>query len=179
MSQLDASEIRELVDLYGFAVDTRRWDLFDRVFSKKNLLCDFGGAAVWTDLEQFKNDFEAFHAVLDSTHHLMCNFMYDIKGDKAVSVTYGHWIQVRHGMRDGDKWAGYGWYNDNFEKEDDGWRIVKRSVRINSWEGNSNILNPAGDVPGDSFKVSVDTVSLYSESQAGAIPLLNSIDGKE
>lgn len=175
MTQLDSSEIRDVMDLYGFATDARRWDLFDRVFSK-NLHADYGGEAAWTDLEQFKNDFEAFHAVLDSSNHLMANCISDIKGDKAATVTYGHWVLVRSGMRDGDKWKGYGWYDDELAKEADGWRITRRKLRMISWEGNSNILNPAGDVPDDSFKVPIDVTSLYAESQAGTMPLLKSID---
>ncbi|MCF8474003.1 MAG: nuclear transport factor 2 family protein [Emcibacter sp.] len=173
--QDDVSKIREIMDLYGFAVDTRRWDLFDKIFAPK-MHADYGGEAVWTDLENFKDNFEVFHSILTSTQHFMANFMHNIKGDKATTVTYGHWVIVRNGMKDGDVWRGYGWYNDELKRGKQGWRIIHRKLRIISWEGNSNILNPEGDVGDDSFKVPIEVTSLYAESQAGRIPLLVSLD---
>ena len=62
----DITAIIQIVNLYGFAVDTQRWDLFDRIFTK-DVEADFSATAHWTDLESFKRDFAAFHDPFDST----------------------------------------------------------------------------------------------------------------
>ena len=42
MQQLhDKAEIIEVLNLYGFALDARRWELFDKVFSE-DVVADFG-----------------------------------------------------------------------------------------------------------------------------------------
>ncbi|MBL4613202.1 MAG: nuclear transport factor 2 family protein [Emcibacter sp.] len=165
----DISKIRSLVDLYGFAVDTRRWALFDKVFSP-NMHIDYGGDALWTDLEKFKEDFEAFHRIFDATHHSMANFIPDIKGDTATTVTYGHWLIVRKGIEGGDIWRGNGWYDDEWIRGPEGWRITRRRVRIIHWEGSTAIISP------DGFQVPMEVTSLYHAAQAGEIPLLASLN---
>lgn len=87
--QAEHSAIKAVMDLYGFAVDTQRWDLFDQVFTE-DVDADWGGSAVWNDLEKFKHDFAAYHDPFDGTHHVMTNLVVDVQGDKAKAVTYGH-----------------------------------------------------------------------------------------
>src|SRR5262245_61616834 len=70
----DRELIKELVNLYGFAVDTQRWDLFDRIFTD-DVDADYTESAHWRDLETFKRDFGAFHDPFHSTQHCMMNHM--------------------------------------------------------------------------------------------------------
>ena len=76
----DRNDIIQKLNLYGFAVDTQRWDLFDTVFTPF-VDADFGGSAHWTDLAQFKADFAAFHAPFDATQHVMTNHQVLVNGD--------------------------------------------------------------------------------------------------
>ena len=62
----DVVAITQLVNLYRLAVDSQRWELFDRIFTT-DVDADYGVTSHWTDREQFKSDFAAFHDPFDST----------------------------------------------------------------------------------------------------------------
>ena len=49
----DVVAITQLVNLYGLAVDSQRWELFDRIFAT-DVDPDYGAMSHWTDREQFK-----------------------------------------------------------------------------------------------------------------------------
>ena len=80
------NDIIQLINLYGFAVDTQRWDLFDQVFSEY-VEADFGGSAHWHGLEQWKADFAAFHAPFDATQHVMTNHQVRVLGEHGTTAT--------------------------------------------------------------------------------------------
>ena len=61
----DREEIVQLVNLYGLAMDTRRWDLFDRIFTP-DCDADYGPTSHWTDRAAFKRDFGTFHELFPS-----------------------------------------------------------------------------------------------------------------
>ena len=53
----DKSAIVEVLNLYGFALDAREWDLFDRIFTA-DVIAEFGPAgAAWSGLDVFKRSF--------------------------------------------------------------------------------------------------------------------------
>ena len=43
----DREDIIALINLYGLAMDTQRWDLFDRIFTADSDL-DYGATSRWT-----------------------------------------------------------------------------------------------------------------------------------
>jgi hypothetical protein len=90
MSGQDTNAIISIINLYGFAVDTQCWDLFDRVFTE-DVDVDFSASARWQDRASFKRDFAVFHDPFDSTQHAMLNHLVHIEGDKAWAFTYGNW----------------------------------------------------------------------------------------
>ena len=54
MTDNDKAAIIEIMNLYAFALDTRQWDLFDRVFTE-DVVAEFGPAgAGWNGLDVFK-----------------------------------------------------------------------------------------------------------------------------
>jgi hypothetical protein len=44
----------QLVNLYGLAVDSQQWHLFDSIFTT-DVDADYGASSYWTNLEQFKS----------------------------------------------------------------------------------------------------------------------------
>jgi hypothetical protein len=86
--------ITQLVNLYGLAVDSRRWELFDRIFAA-DVDADYGPTSHWTDREEFKADFAAFHEPFDSTQHTMSTHVVHVDGDRAHSFCNGGWRLVR------------------------------------------------------------------------------------
>ena len=111
MNDSDQQPIIQIVNLYGFAVDSQRWELFDRIFTA-DVEADFSETAHWRDLASFKSDFGAFHRIFDSTQHAMMGHLVEVNGDTAHAFTYGNWRLIRKGVEGGDLWEGTGWYDD-------------------------------------------------------------------
>jgi hypothetical protein len=164
-TESDRTAIKAIMDLYGFAVDTQRWDLFDQIYTK-DVDADWGGTAVWNDLEKFKKDFAEYHDVFDATHHVMTNFICAVDGDRAKSVTYGHWLLIRNAAPGGNSWSGDGWYDDELVRTPDGWRISRRRSGIIRWEGNLNVMSEGVDF-------SMDTMAMRAAADAGVIGVIN------
>ena len=89
----DVVAITQLVNLYGLAVDSQRWELFDRIFAT-DVDADYGPTSHWTNREQFKDDFAAFHAPFDSTQHTMSTHVVHVDGDprSASATVVGAWF---------------------------------------------------------------------------------------
>jgi hypothetical protein len=135
----DKADIIEIINLYGFALDSRQWDLFDRVFTQ-DVVAVFGPAgAGWNGLEVFKASFEEFHDRLDSHQHTMMGHLVTVDGDTAHAFSYGNWLLVREAAEGGPTWTGTGWYDDLVVRTPDGWRIKKRVCRLQGWSGNPNV----------------------------------------
>lgn len=164
MAQDDRAAIKALMDLYGFAVDTQRWELFDQIYTK-DVDANWGGTAIWNDLEKFKHDFAVYHDKFDATHHVMTNFICDVQGDRARTVTYGHWLLIRNDAEGGPRWSGDGWYEDELVRTDAGWRISRRRCGIIQWEGNLNVMSEGVDF-------SMDIGSLRGAADAGKLGAL-------
>lgn len=123
-------DIRGRLELYGFCIDAQRWDLFDRIFDREDLTVRHGDNAAYTSFDQFVRGFDRVHQGFDITRHSMSNFIIDIQGNRATSLTYGQWRLVKFGTPGGDCWASEGWYEDDWVLTSVGWRIRRRQ----SWE---------------------------------------------
>ena len=167
MHHQDIADITQLINLYGLAVDTQRWALFDRIFTDR-VEADFSDSAHWYDRESFKRDFAAFHAPFDSTQHGMMNHLINVEGTKASAITYGTWRLVRKAVDGNPLWDGSGWYDDQLIKTDHGWRIQHRVCRIVWWTGNPQVNET---IPGVVFKL--DTTTLRQAGERGDIRFLN------
>ena len=172
MSHEDITAITQLINLYGFAVDSQQWSLFDRIFTE-DVEADFSESAHGHNLETFKNDFAVFHDPFDSTQHCMMNHMVNVDGDKANSMTYGTWRLVRKATDGNPLWDGSGWYDDAWVRTEAGWRIRHRKCRIVWWVGNPQVNET---IPGVVFKL--DTTVLRRDGEAGNVNFLNAIKGK-
>lgn len=171
MAQQDHSAIKAVMDLYGFAVDTQRWHLFDQVFLP-DVDANWGGNAIWNDLEVFKRDFADYHDQFDGTHHVMLNLIADVEGDRAKTVTYGQWLLEKKGCPGGDVWRGEGWYNDELVRTEKGWRIARRRCGIIRWEGNVGVMG-ASDVD-----FQLDTSPMRRAADRGEIGVLPLIEAQ-
>jgi len=167
----DRKEITNLINFYGLAIDSQRWELFKQIFSS-DCEADFGGGAHWYDLETFIRDFAVFHDPFDATQHTMSNHQVFVKGDQANSMTYGHWRLLRD-VPGGNMWEGSGWYDDRWVRTDDGWRIRHRACRVLWWAGNNHVRET---IPGMTFED--DLLTLRGEADAGNVAYLKAIAAK-
>jgi hypothetical protein len=166
----DREEIIEKINLYALAMDTQRWDLFDRIFIER-CDADYGSSAHWTDREQFKADFGAFHAPFDATQHMMMNHQVAvIDRDHAHSMTYGSWRLVRKAAGDNPLWDGTGWYDDEWVHTHGGWRIARRVCRVIWYTGNDAVRET---IPGVTFED--ERTTLRREGDAGRVSFLRAV----
>lgn len=165
----DREEIVQLINLYGFAMDTQRWDLFDRIFTA-NVDADYGPGSHWTDRASFKRDFGTFHEVFDATQHVMTNHLVTVDRDTAAVHTYGTWRLIRHAAGDPPVWDGTGYYDDKLIRTPEGWRIAARVCRVVYWNGNPRVQTPSDDIV-----FQLDLVSLRQEGVEGRLNYLKAI----
>ncbi len=173
MDAHDKAEIIEVLNLYGLALDARRFDLFDRVFTE-DVTADFGPAgARWDDLANFKRSFAEFHDTLDNHQHTMMGHVVQVDGDEAHAFSYGNWLLVRDAADGGPSWLGTGWYDDHLVRTAAGWRIRKRVCRLLSWTGNPRVPQPNAEHQPD-----MKSNSLHAFAAAGKIEFLNVIKAR-
>ena len=165
----DHHEIVQLINLYGLAMDTRRWDLFDRIFTE-HVDADYGPTSHWHDRESFKRDFGAFHEVFDATQHVMTNHLVTTDRDTASAHTYGQWRLVRHAAGDPPVWDGSGWYDDTLVRTHGGWRISRRVCRVIWFTGNEKVKET---IPGVTFED--ERTTLRGEADSGRLSYLRAI----
>ena len=168
MSADDVMAITQRINLYGLAVDSRRWELFDLIFAA-DVDADFGGSAHWFDRAQFTEDFAAFHDPFDSTQHTMSTHVVHVDGDRAHSFCNGSWRLVRKAADGNALWDGTGWYDDSWVRTECGWRISHRVCRVTWWTGNPSVNETIPNV-----KFSVATTVLCDEAAAGRVGVLAS-----
>ena len=167
MAQNEADTILTLINLYGLAIDTQRYELFDEVFTE-DVIADYGEGAVWTGLAAFKQLFHAIHAVYSGTQHTMSNHLWDLQGDVGWAVTYGHFRLIKPGTPGGDFWEGQGYYDDKLVKVHGKWRIAHRINRTTWAGGNPKVLRTDPDV-----EVIVPIASLHQVAADGQLRFLN------
>lgn len=164
------AEIIEVLNLYGLALDTHRWDLFDRVFTD-DVEAHFGPAgAGWSGLDVFVKSFAEFHDRLDGHQHTMMGHLVEIDGDKANAFTYGNWVLTRDDAEGGSTWTGTGWYDDELVNTEQGWRIRRRTCRLQSWSGNPLVPEPHGEHNPD-----MHVKPLHKYAEDGEIAFLRAI----
>ena len=170
----DRNDIIQAINLYGLAMDSQRWDLFDRIFTP-DCDADYGPTSRWTDRAQFKTDFGGFHAHFDATQHVMTNHLVTVDGDRATSLTYGMWRLIRHAAAgdhpSGPLWDGSGWYDDKWLRTAEGWRIAKRVCKVIWATGNPGVQELFEGV-----KFELVPASMREEGQAGRVTFLVGID---
>lgn len=166
----DREDIIDLVNLYGLAMDTQRWDLFDRIFTE-DCDADYGPGSHWTDRASFKRDFGGFHDLFDATQHVMTNHVVMVHGQTASSHTYGAWRLIRHAAGDPPVWDGTGYYDDQWTRTSEGWRIARRVCRVVYWTGNPRVQSPSEDI---AFELNL--VSMRKDREGADLNVLKGID---
>ena len=166
----DRDEIVDTLNLYGFAVDAQRWDLFDRIFTA-DCEADFSASAHWHDRAQFKSDFAAFHDGFDSTQHSMMSHVVMVDGDAGRSLCNGTWRLIRKATDGANLWDGSGWYDDAWVRTGVGWRIAHRVCRVTWWVGNPMVQET---IPGVKFDLA--TTSLRRDADAGRVGYFGMLD---
>jgi hypothetical protein len=120
----DRMEIQQLLVDYSTAIDNRRFDDLDRVFTSDAFIdyTELGGiAGTYPDVKAWLADvlpnFPAYF-------HMLGNFDIRIDGDTASSRTI-LFNPMKLGADDQIMFCGL-WYDDEFVRTADGWRMTRR-----------------------------------------------------
>lgn len=133
----DSIEIAEVIQLYGKALDEKRFDLLDKVFTKDAKLVYLLGEDLYRfTMEDGVEFYKSFLQKCYWTCHLISIPVIEFRNDGAHSssrVTATH-IQIRD---DGSRnaWIVSGAYEDEFVRELGGWRISRRVANAPYVEG--------------------------------------------
>jgi len=169
MKSDDVIEVIGVINRYALAVDTRRWELFDRVFTP-NVEADYGGGARWSDLESLRGDFAASHANFEATQHITTNHQVLVEGDGSNAISYVQARFIRLAPDGGSITEMYGWYDDHLTRTVAGWRIDQRV-----WRGVWSTDHPL--VSQTMFGAPVtESYSLSGEAASGNIMYLDKIE---
>lgn len=131
--------ITQVINRYGLAMDARRWDLFDSIFTP-DVTIDYSGR-LWSNAISFKNDFRRDHQRFDATQHAMMGHLIDVADWEATAFTYCSWRLICRGTEGGDFLEGCAWYDDALRMTEAGWRISRRRCRIVWAEGNPRVIS--------------------------------------
>jgi hypothetical protein len=123
----DDNEIVAVLVRYARAVDTRDWALFRTCFTD-DVTADYGEIGSWQGTGDLVAFMDRAHAGMGPTQHRLSNFLVEVHGDRATSVTYVHVVAV---LASGpDDWIDtIGTYEDALVRTSDGWRISRRTYR--------------------------------------------------
>jgi 3-phenylpropionate/cinnamic acid dioxygenase small subunit len=122
---VDRAQISDLLHDFARALDTRDWEAYAATYAEDGVL-ELPWATLGRDeLVAFvSGDAGRFHA----THHISSNHSIEIDGDVARSRSY---VLAMHVLDPGDQstqWLGGGWYDNEYRRTADGWRLTR--VRI-------------------------------------------------
>jgi 3-phenylpropionate/cinnamic acid dioxygenase small subunit len=130
----DRAEIHDVVVRYGWAIDTKDWDLLDTCFTA-DAYVDYSSNPGGKEgpYAQIRSWLEKMMSAFPVTQHLMSNIEVQLDGDRATArtmVTNPQGAATREGPL--HFFFVGGRYDDEFVRTPDGWRIAKR-VETTLW----------------------------------------------
>jgi ketosteroid isomerase-like protein len=142
MNDTQGADERAILNALGdFAriLDHKSWGRVGEVFAD-DVTFNYGDGQEQSGIAALRANFTKFLDRCGATQHLLGSIQVEIDGGTAVSRAY---VQARHqGL--GDKSQAIfdtnGEYMDRWERRPEGWRIVRRDVAWNLFNGDSSVL---------------------------------------
>jgi hypothetical protein len=138
---VDRAEITDVIVRYTRALDQRRWEEFDTVFTPDAHVdySAFGGTT--GDLEATKKFLADSMAIFAKTQHMLGLPEITIDGDRATAVTPCHNPMLIGSGKDSKVMVCSLWYHHELVRTNAGWRISRLSE-----ERNFMTMLPGGDI---------------------------------
>lgn len=144
---LELAELRDLLDRYAQALDSRDWSLWRSVF----------GDEVVLDMSDYEPDpppeprpterhleyVRRLFAGFDATQHLIANARFVVEGARARGVAHmraEHWVTTAQGS---DRYSMFGRYHVDCVRRPEGWRIERLKLELLREEGNRHVMRLA------------------------------------
>ena len=125
----DHLEITQLLYRYGWAIDTRDWDLLTAVFTPDASIDYSVERGVKLPFPEMLEWLRGALAIFRATQHSMSNPLLELDGDAARSTTYVSAAHVQERLDGSTAYALlHGIYTDRHVRTGDGWRIAERRL---------------------------------------------------
>lgn len=123
---VDRLEIQDLLVSYSHAIDFRRWDELDDVFTPDAFIdyTVFGGPkGPYPEIKEYlRNTMPIF----SSYYHMVSTSKIEIEGDTGTGVTICHNPMVLGEGKNEQVFVCGFWYKDKYVRTPEGWRISER-----------------------------------------------------
>jgi 3-phenylpropionate/cinnamic acid dioxygenase small subunit len=140
---IDRQAIVDLLIAYATALDSRDWRLLEQCFLP-DAVADYGEKAGRHEgYPAIEKAVRFFLDGLDSSQHLLGNYVVKIEGDRATTTCYLHAQHYLEETKGGDTYTVGGTYEDEIIRTSNGWKIKHRKL-IATWvEGNPDLVEAA------------------------------------
>lgn len=135
----DKEEIKQVLNRYARACDSKDWSLFRQVFVA-DATGVFGTEFTAEDRDTIIGVIEMNLSNCGATQHLLGNHEIVIEGDTASSVCYVRAIHVGLGELNDTFFEIWGEYIDQLKRTEDGWRVTQRELRVQQEIGDRKVL---------------------------------------
>ncbi|KAL6694990.1 SnoaL-like domain-containing protein [Trichoderma pleuroticola] len=139
-----AVEVKSVVDLYPFAVDTPDYSLFDSIFTD-DVLIDYSasGTPVTHGIAAFVKTLSDSRTAQGYTtqHHLGSQTVTFSTAVNASVSTYAIATFFGHGAREGQIWTGYQAFLDDLAFDGKQWKIYQRTLQVFGQAGNPAVVS--------------------------------------
>ena len=140
---IDRQAIINLLIQYAIALDTKNWTLLEQCFLP-DAVADYGeDAGRHEGYPAIEETVRYFLEGLNSSQHLLGNYVVKIEGDHATTTCYLHAQHYLEKTEGGDTYTVGGIYEDEIIRTDDGWKIKNRKLRVTWVEGNPDLVEAA------------------------------------
>ena len=140
----DVVEITQLVNRYGHALDSKRYELLEQVFApgaRMDYEMEGGSPGSYPEMVPV---FQEFLTAFAYTQHVFSQPVIELDGDRAQASCRLLATHVQRPLAGGSNaWTVYGLYQDELLRTTQGWRIAARRFRGLHTEGR---LLPPGQV---------------------------------
>jgi hypothetical protein len=139
----DRVEIHDLLVRYATAIDGRKWDLLDTVFTPDARLDYRGAGGIEGPFPEVKAWLAEVLPMFRVTQHLVLNSAVDLRGERARGTT--QFLNPNEATIDAAPWLFTvgGTYHDLLTRTAGGWRIARRVEETLWWDHPLPGLAPA------------------------------------
>jgi hypothetical protein len=151
---LDRLEIDDLLVRYATAIDERRWDGLDSVFTDDAVLDYRSAGGIRGSLDEVRDWLSSVLPIFAWTQHLIVNRVVDLCPGADTATARSAFHNPNGAEIDGKPWLFVvgGVYHDRMVHTDSGWRICHRVEETIWWENPLPGLPPTPfSVPDDAF----------------------------
>lgn len=119
----DRAEIADILARYTRAVDSRRWDDLDGLFTADARIDYSAMGGIAGTLPEVKRFLEESMALFSVTQHMLGLPAIDVRGDRASAVTPCHNPMLLGAGDTARLMVCSLWYHEDFVRTPDGWRV--------------------------------------------------------